>query len=62
MVGVFIRLGELEVEVHSTESHPDHLNDLANRVIQAFDAALTSCSKYGQSVYGDEPEIDLEEE
>jgi hypothetical protein len=62
MVYVTIRLGELEVTVQSTESHPDHLNDLTNRAIIAFTNALSVAKETGVSLYGDEPEIDLDEE
>lgn len=62
MVFVTIRLGELEVCVQSTESHPDHLDDLTNRAIAAFANILPVCTDSGVSLYGDEPEIDLPEE
>ena len=49
-----IRLGELEVEVHSTESHPDHLNDINNRAISAFTQALSAAQELQTSIYGNE--------
>jgi hypothetical protein len=54
MIIVSIRLGELEVEVHSSESHPDHLNDINNRAISAFTQALSAAQELQASVYGDE--------
>lgn len=61
MVYVTIRLGELEVSLQSTESHPDHLDDLTNRAIIAFSRAVPICTQAGISFYGDEPDIELPE-
>ena len=50
MVSVRIQAYELEVEISSTETHPDHLNDLCNRAIIAFDRALASMLAAGVAV------------
>jgi hypothetical protein len=54
MIIVSIRLGELEVEVHSSDSHPDHLNDINNRAVTAFTRALGAAQELNASVYGNE--------
>ena len=57
MVSVRIQAYELEVEISSTETHPDHLNDLCNRAIIAFDRALASMLAAGVAIVEiEEPE------
>ena len=62
MIVVSIRLGELEIEVSSDQTHPDHLTDITNRAITAFHNAVATSREAQFSVYGDEPEIDSSEE
>jgi len=42
MISVRIRAYELEVEVQSSESHPDALTDAANRATTAFVMAINT--------------------
>jgi hypothetical protein len=54
MISISIRVGELEVNVQSTDSHPDHLTDMNNRAISAFKSALETAHTLNASIYGDE--------
>ena len=56
MILVGIRLGELEVEIQSDQSNPDHLDDITNRAIVAFTNAVAVATESQLSIYGDELE------
>ena len=55
MISVRIRVWALEVEIQSTESHPDHLTDLVNRASRTFAEALASLEAEDLPIY--DPEL-----
>jgi hypothetical protein len=40
MISVVVRAYELEVEIQSSESFPDHLDDICNRATKPFAEAI----------------------
>lgn len=59
-ISVRIQAFELEVEIQSTESHPDHLDDICNRAVTAFKKSVETMKLTGVSLY--DPEFNNEDE
>jgi len=54
MISVVVRVYDLEVEIQSSESFPDHLDDICNRATKLFAEAIETMKESEIALTGED--------